>query len=292
MTILILILFFIFGLLLGSFLFNIAERLMSGETFIRGRSKCPKCLKHLSAKNLFPLLSFAFQKGRCSFCKEKISWHYPFSELMMGLLTVLAVYFSNFYMSPTMFTGISFFYYLSVFSIFFIIFFTDLRYQLIPNSVLYAGVAVTVFFKLAISGIWLFKLYSLLTSSPVGSYLAQGDYFKTQVYAELNKLSLDLLAGVLIALFFASLVFVTKGRGMGKGDIWLGFIIGLFNGLPLAFIAVFIGFVLGSVVGLGLIVTKLRKSKDTIPFGPFLLIGSVTALIFGNQIFTWYIGLR
>jgi prepilin signal peptidase PulO-like enzyme (type II secretory pathway) len=292
MLIAILITTFVFGLLMGSFLFNVAERLMASEPFIKGRSKCPKCKVELNAKNLIPLVSYTIQRGKCSGCHEKISFYYPLSELTMGLLAVLAIYLSGFYNSPALFTGVNFFYYLVIFAIFLIIFFTDLRYQLIPNSVLYAGIAVAIFFKLTVAAVWLYKTYTMLTSTAVGVYLAHGDYFRAQVNSEIHKLLWDLLAGIIIAVFFGLLVVLTRGRGMGRGDIWLGFMIGIFNGLPLGFIAVFIGFVLGSIVGLGLIVTKLRKSKDTIAFGPFLMIGSIAALVFGNQIFTWYISLR
>jgi leader peptidase (prepilin peptidase)/N-methyltransferase len=96
---------------------------------------------------------------------------------------------------------------------------------------------------------------------------------------------------ILIALFFQFLILITKGRGMGDADVKLGFLIGLVNGFPMAFMAVFMGYVLGAFYSVFLMLMKKKTMKDSIPFGPFLILGSVLILLFGNQIWLWYSGL-
>ena len=92
-------------------------------------------------------------------------------------------------------------------------------------------------------------------------------------------------------LFFLSLIKITRGMGMGGGDVKLGFLIGLFNGFPVNIIAIFVGFLSGALVSLVLVLLKKRSMKDTIAFGPFLIFGSILSLVFGQQILNWYIGL-
>lgn len=82
---------FILGLITGSFLSAAIFRIHSNENLVKGRSKCPKCHKKLSALNLIPLLSYIFQKGRCAYCKKPISVHYPMLELITGI-TFIAIY--------------------------------------------------------------------------------------------------------------------------------------------------------------------------------------------------------
>ena len=94
-----------------------------------------------------------------------------------------------------------------------------------------------------------------------------------------------------ISLFFLLLIFLTKGRGMGGGDVKLGFLIGLVNGFPLSVVAIFLGFLIGAMYSLLLVLFKKKSLKGTIPFGPFLIIGSYLTVFFGNFLFEWYLRL-
>jgi len=78
-------LIFVIGTCTGSFLSATIYRMKSGDSIVKGRSKCPKCKIQLKAKNLVPLLSYIFQRGKCGSCKERISVHYPLIELLTGL---------------------------------------------------------------------------------------------------------------------------------------------------------------------------------------------------------------
>jgi prepilin signal peptidase PulO-like enzyme (type II secretory pathway) len=99
------------------------------------------------------------------------------------------------------------------------------------------------------------------------------------------------ISAFVIGLFFFLLTKIKDGKAMGGGDVKLAFLIGLFNGFPYNVLAIFLGFLFGSVFSLGLILMKRKTVKDTVPFGPFLILGSVVALIWGSQIIDWYINL-
>lgn len=126
------LLIFIFGLILGSFLNCLLWRMHKGESFVYGRSYCPSCRHDLSFWDLFPLLSFLFLKGKCRYCKSKISYQYPLVELAVGAL-FLFVYIQ---------TGITiemFFLWIIMF-LFVAIFVYDLRYYIIPDSFILIGI--------------------------------------------------------------------------------------------------------------------------------------------------------
>jgi prepilin signal peptidase PulO-like enzyme (type II secretory pathway) len=134
-------------------------------------------------------------------------------------------------------------------------------------------------------------VYFRLKDDTFGAYLLQAGYLKVQLFTIFQRLGVIILSSFVIALFFAMLVYLTKGRGMGGGDVRMGFFIGIFNGFPYNIIAIFMGFVLGAFVSLILVVTKRKTLKDTVPFGPFLILGSLIALVWGQQIWHFYNGL-
>jgi prepilin signal peptidase PulO-like enzyme (type II secretory pathway) len=92
-------------------------------------------------------------------------------------------------------------------------------------------------------------------------------------------------------LFFGSIIFFTKGRGMGGGDLKLGIFLGLVYGLPNALVLLMLAFLTGSIAGITLILLNKRKLGQSIPFGPFLSLGALITLFFGNQILNWYLHL-
>jgi leader peptidase (prepilin peptidase)/N-methyltransferase len=103
------------------------------------------------------------------------------------------------------------------------------------------------------------------------------------VYALKNTSAL-IASALGIALFFKILVIATRERGMGAGDIRLGFLIGIFNWFPFNILAIFLGFILGALVSSILIIFGKKTMKDTIPFGPFLITGCLISYAFGDRI--------
>jgi prepilin signal peptidase PulO-like enzyme (type II secretory pathway) len=247
---------FIFGLLLGSFINCLAWRLYKEETIL-GRSYCPKCLKQLDWFDNIPLFSFLMLKGKCRHCSKKISWQYPLVELVTGLLFAAA--YVNFF-------GYSWWFLLKiaiVILVLVLVFIFDFRWYLIPVSFL----------------LW------------VGGVLAVLGFF-SYPYG-LGAYIIALLISVITAsLFFAIQYWITKGKGIGEGDIWLGAFLGIvFVNLSELIVAVLSAYFIGSIFGLILIALKKKKLSGKLPLGVFLTLGAVISIFFGHDIAYWYWGL-
>ena len=250
---------FIFGLAIGSFLNCVIYRLEKRESFLRGRSHCPHCQKELSWKDLVPLLSFLILRGRCRYCRQKISLQYPLVELATGILFVFIAIF-NFQFTTHDLLNACFLFLVSCFLI--IIFVYDLKHYIIPDKVIYPAIFI--------SGIW---------------YLASGIFFNFYTrYEILNAV----YSAIGAAGFFFLIVLVSRGRWMGVGDIKLAFLMGLFLGFPNILVALFLAFFLGAIIGIGLIISGKKTLKSEVPFGPFLVTGAFLALFFGENITQWY----
>lgn len=244
---------FFTGLLVGSFLNVVIYRLHSGESIIKKRSHCLMCSHVLVWYELVPVVSFLIQKGKCRACKASISWQYLLVELATGLLFVL------------MPTGdrITLGYLLFVSSFFIIIFVYDARHYIIPDKIIYPAIA-TVF---------LYRIFEIFR------------------FGSLQVLLSPLFSAVLACAFFAGIFFVSRGRWLGFGDVKLAFLMGLFLGWPKILVALFAGFILGGIIGIGLIATHKKTMKSQVPFGPFLVAGTFIAMFFGDGILEWYMAL-
>jgi prepilin signal peptidase PulO-like enzyme (type II secretory pathway) len=283
---------FIAGTFIGSFLNVVADRLISGEPIINDRSHCDKCKKPLGPQNLIPIISFLWQRGECTNCHTKLSWFYPVSEILTGLLFAYAFYFSNiFKMQPHLWIFLFLAYLLILFSHFIVLILADAKYQLVPDVVVYSAIITVILFTLVFEIKDLLLYYNKLNADDFGKYLLQAGIFKDQLMLVGKKYLLTIISTSAIAFFFWFLVKITKERGMGYGDIGLGILIGVFNGFPLNMLAVFLGFLFGSVISLALIVIQRKTIKDTIAFGPFLLFGSIVALGWGERLVRWYLGI-
>lgn len=245
--------FFILGLFVGSFLNVIVDRLPRGDSIFKGRSHCEQCKKTLEWYDLIPLLSFISTKGQCRYCKTKLSWYYPTLELVTGIaFAIVAVLLQNslFQVASNMYFG-NLFFWLLITSCFIVLFFTDLKYGILPDAITYPAILVTF-------------LYLLLTTS----------------YLLLNTLS-----AFGASLFFFLLFLGTKGKGMGFGDVKLAFLLGLLLGFPQIIIALYIAFISGAIVGVSFVFLKKKKIKGTtIPFGPFLIFGAFATIMWSTQL--------
>ncbi len=248
---------FVFGLCIGSFLNVVIYRLKTEESVLLTRSHCPHCGHELSFWDLIPLFSFLFLKGRCRYCKKKISWRYPLVEFTSGVLLLLVFLF--FY--PNL---VSFFYYsFLVFSLL-VIFVYDLRHFLIPDKVLLPAVFI----------VFLFHALQFLRGA-----------------SEMEDLFTFLLSGLGASFFFFSFYFFSKGKAMGFGDVKLAFLLGLFLGWPLIVPALFLTFILGGIVAGFLLFFTEKGWKSKVPFGPFLAVGGVLSLFWGEFLIHLYLNL-
>ncbi len=282
---------FISGLFFGSFLNLVSDRIINKKSILFGRSICDFCEKALRPLHLVPLFSYLFQRGKCAFCKKKLSKYYPLSEFLTGLLFVGAAYLTNVFKELNFFSVLGFFYFLVILSFYVVLFLTDIKYKLLPNKVVYSAIIFAASFLVITTIVSFGVLYYRLVNDSFGAYLLEAGYFNQQVLAAAKGIGAIFLSAFGIGLFFWLLVFITKGRGMGGGDIKLGFLIGIVNGFPFNVIAIFLGFIIGAVYSVSLILLKKKTMKDTIAFGPFLILGSIIAIVWGPYIWNWYTSL-
>lgn len=242
---------FLIGVFVGSFLNVIIDRLPRKETIAKGRSHCEFCKKELVWYDLIPLLSFLMLKGKCRYCHKKLSLYYPIIEFSTGILfAVTYLWISQIYHLP--FTIYHLIYYLIIISAFIVIFFEDLKFGIIPDKIVFPAVFISF-------------LYLILNTK----YLILNNFFSAfGAFA-----------------FFLILFLITKGKGMGFGDVKLSFLLGLILGFPKIILALYLAFLTGAILGIILIIWRKKRSlKDTIPFGPFLIAGTLLSLFLGNLI--------
>ncbi|MCL4391722.1 prepilin peptidase [Patescibacteria group bacterium] len=291
------LLLFILGLAFGSF-FNVLILRYSpeGPLFDRkrlsGRSHCPKCLHELGVKELIPVLSFLFLGGKCSHCGQKISWFYPFTELATAILFTGVPYFLNsFYgISGAEFWSFTMplWYYLLVVSwlavalTFLLIALIDFRYYVVPDEL---NILLIVFGAI-VSFLLFYHMRELLPfrTSFLENYV--------MIFASTGNVLANHLIGALGGgIFFELLVLVSRGRGIGFGDVKLAFASGIAIGWPDIGLAVFISFVLGGILGSLLLLFKRKGMKDRIPYAPFFVTGVFLTALFGQALVYGYFKL-
>ena len=248
-----LVLSFIFGAIVGSFLNVIALRWNTGKG-LGGRSMCMSCGKTLTWKELVPIFSFVAQKGACRKCKSKISWQYPLVEFLAGAVFVL-IFLS--FPPVSALAGLTTLVQIIAACLLLVISVYDIKHKIIPDVLVYA-----------------FDGLALLSIFVGGSS-----------WLHVPSLSM-LLAGPILALPFALLWAISKGKWMGLGDaklvIGLGWLLGISAGVNAIILAFWIAAVV-SVIWLYVVYGKF-KHKTEIPFGPYLIVGFYLVLLFGIQV--------
>lgn len=273
---------FIFGLLFGSFLnvviFWLESELSKQKTenskqrkTLFGRSFCPNCKHQLGFFDLVPFFSWIFLKAKCRYCGEKISIQYPLVEFSTALI-FLATFV---YLSGGIFSAISYWLLavglanlvllLTVNCLLLIIFVYDLKHKIIPDKIIYPAIILAI-------GYWLLAIGT--------GYLNNTTSLAASLYPLLSAFG----AGG----FFYFLAAVSDGKWMGGGDIKLVFLMGLLLGFPNILVGLFLGFTLGAIFGITLIVLNKAKMQSEIPFGPFLITGTWIALFYGSKVVEWY----
>lgn len=265
---------FILGLSFGSFLNVLAKRYTPDKRLFRkeiffSRSKCPYCQKTLCWYELIPLISFLIQKGKCRSCKERLSWQYPIIELLSGLIFVITPFFFNF---QPLLSLIWVFIFLTLVLVSII----DLSHFSIPDELIWflAFLAlIFVFFKQ--------DSFGFAETSFLG-YYGRIFYFEN---VWLNHIIGALIAG----LFFWLIIYFSKERAMGYGDLKLGLVLGFILGSPDIILALTLCFILGGFLASILILLKKKKMKDFLAFAPFFNLGFFLTVFFGFEIINGYL---
>lgn len=249
------IIIFVLGLCFGSFV-NMAiyrtainYKLESRKFKVKSnkRSFCDFCGKQLNWYENIPVFSWLIQIGKTRCCNKKLPVSYPIVELMMGILFIINFQFliSNDQLNWLTVLLSSIIVVLLVFSVVF-----DWKYMILPD----------------------FSTVILVSSSLVlwfSKHFDEWSYF---------------LSALISAGFLLILNLITKGKGMGMGDIKFALFMGLILGYPNIMVAFYVAFIVGAIYGLGLIIFKKANKKSQVPFGPFLVLGTLVAWWWGDLI--------
>ena len=252
------VIFGILGAVIGSFLNVVIDRLPAGKSIAYPPSSCDACQHRLSWPDLFPVFSYLFLRGRCRYCKAKIPQRVFWVELGTGLLTGYLFY--RFGWTPIL--PVMIVYCSALIAIGMI----DLKDGLIFPAIVFpvALVALVVNFFIPNLFSWHNFLFGLIGA-------AFGSIF------------------LLLAFFLSKIIL--KKEGMGLGDVYMAAMMGLMVGFPNIIVALFGGIILGGLTAIFLVSSKKKSTKDVIPFGDFLAIGTVITLLWGTQIMHWYLHL-
>jgi len=243
---------FILGTLFGSFANVCVYRLPQRLSIVFPGSHCPFCQEALRPWHNIPLLSYMLLGGRCATCKMAISLRYPLVELGNGLLYVFLYHHYHFSVQGMVFALLA--------TALLIVSCIDIAHTIIPNAITLPGIVVGIG-----TSLWL---------TPVG----------------VGNAVLGVLVGGGLFLLIAVLsLAILQREGMGAGDIKLIAMIGALLGWHAVLVTIFLGAVLGALVGIVLMLLRRQGRKEPVPFGPFLAIGTLLTMVWGDTILTWYV---
>jgi leader peptidase (prepilin peptidase)/N-methyltransferase len=248
------ILAFMYGAVVGSFLNVCIFRIPANRSIVSPPSSCPGCGSRIRWYDNIPIASFVLLGAKCRSCKAPIAYRYPFVELANGILTMFL--FMKF--GPSLTFGALFL----LCSSLVVITFIDIDHQIIPDVISLPGILLGFAFSFFLPWLgWKSSLAGLL------------------------------LGGTSLLVVAYGYQFLTGKEGMGGGDIKLLAMMGAFLGWKSIVFIVFAASLLGSVIGIALMLAKGRDSKLAIPFGPFLAFGAVLFIFYGKQIIDWYFSI-
>ena len=255
---------FIAGAAIGSFLNVCIYRIPQGKSIIHPSSYCPKCKLPIKPYHNIPIISFLYLRGRCSGCNQEISPQYLLVELLTGLLT--------FFLFIKFGISIQFIFYLILTTSLIIITFIDLRFMIIPNSISLPGILVGLFFNALVTD-WSKLSYML---SDISSYGFIYNLIRIIDNTPILNSVVGIILGSGILLLIAYLYeIIRKAEGLGMGDVKLLAMIGAFLGGGGVIFTTFMSSLLGTIVGILIIILKKGDMKHAIPYGPFLSFAAV-----------------
>lgn len=246
---------FMIGACVGSFLNVCIYRIPENKSIVSPGSFCPSCKNSIPFYLNIPIFSYLLLRGKCRFCKTGISFRYPAIELLTAIFALLL--FLKFSVTP------AFGFWFVFISVLITISFIDIDHQIIPDIISLPGIVI----------------------------FASSFYFLPEM--SLAKAGLGILAGG-GSLYAVALMYylLKKQEGMGGGDIKLLAMIGAATGIKGVFFTIFAGSLIGTFGGVVIMLyTKMADSKLKIPFGPFLSLGTVLYIFYGEQLIDWYLSL-
>jgi leader peptidase (prepilin peptidase) / N-methyltransferase len=245
----------IFGAIVGSFLNVCIIRIPKEESIATPGSHCPRCNKPIMFYDNIPLLSYFLLRGKCRHCNGPISIQYPLIE---GITA-----FSSFLLFVKFGATLSYLFFFLFVAALIVITVIDLYYQIIPDAISIPGIGIGLLGSLIIPYITFFN-------SLIGILVGGGSLF-------------------LVATLYQWLF---KREGMGGGDVKLLAMIGGFLGWKAVILTILLSSFIGSIIGIAIMLLKGKDFKYAIPFGPFLSLGAVISLFYGEALIQWYLGLK
>ncbi|OQY13074.1 MAG: prepilin peptidase [Desulfobacteraceae bacterium 4572_19] len=244
---------FAIGLCIGSFLNVCIYRIPAGKSIVFPGSACPNCNQFIRFYDNIPIISFLLLKGKCRFCKNRISFRYPAIELLTGVSSLLL--FLKFGIS------IEWVIYFAFTATLITISFIDIDHQIIPDVISLPGILLCVAASFALPNITFIESITGLIAGGGSLYMVALIYY-----------------------------FLRKNEGMGGGDIKLLAMIGALIGWQGVLFTIFISSAAGTIGGvIIMILTRNNNSKLRIPFGPYLSAAAILYIAYGHQIIKWYI---
>ena len=245
---------FVVGAIVGSFLNVCIYRIPEGKSIVTPASSCPHCGYKIRWFQNVPIVSYFFLAGRCASCRERIAFRYPAIEALNGLLFVFVLYYFGFSLATLV-------YWLFMAALV-VITFIDLDHQIIPDVISLPGILVG--FACSFFVPWLTWLDSILGI---------------------------VIGGGILLLIAWGYELLAKREGMGGGDIKLLAMLGAFLGWKAILPIVFIASLVGSLIGVPVMLLQKSGKKMAIPFGPFLASAAIVYLFWGNSLVHWYLNL-
>ena len=269
----------VLGAIIGSFLNVVIHRLPHEESIVFPNSRCPSCGAVIAFYDNVPILSYLLLRGRCRSCETSISIRYPAVELLTALLFVAVTWRDGF----TIVLPFDLIFVSALVALIFI----DAEHMILPNAITYPGIVFALVARLAIP---------LLLGTPHFDDLPglmDGMLSDMPIWAAslIGALIGALIGGGSLWLMGWTWERLRGVEAMGLGDVKMMFMVGAYLGWRLTILTIFFGVLSGSIIGMALMARQGKKDMQMLlPFGVFLGIGSIMALLIGHNIVEWYAG--
>lgn len=269
----------VFGAIIGSFLNVVIHRVPLEESIVFPNSRCPSCGAVIAFYDNVPVLSYLLLGGKCRGCKKHISLRYPFVELLTALLFVAVAWHDG--------VSVALPFDLLFSSALLALIFIDAEHMILPNVITYPGIVFAVVARLVLpylTGVFHFDDLPSLTH---GALAGAPIWVASLVGAFLGAL----IGGGSLWLMGWTWEKLRGVEAMGLGDVKMMFMVGAYLGWRLTILTIFVGVLSGSIIGIALMARQGKKDMQMLlPFGVFLGIGAIAALLFGVHVVEWYAG--
>ena len=269
----------VFGAIIGSFLNVVVHRVPLEESIVFPNSRCPACGAAIAFYDNIPVLSYIALGAKCRRCKEHISFRYPAVELLTAALFVAVAWHDG--LSAALPFDLVFA------SALLTLVFIDAEHMLLPNVITYPGIIFALVARVVIPYLSSTPHFDDLPSLSQGALAGMPIWVTSLVGALIGAL----LGGGSLWLMGWTWEKLRGIEAMGLGDVKMMFMVGAYLGWRLTILTIFVGVLTGSIIGIFLMLRQRERNMQMLlPFGVFLGLGAIAALLFGAPLVEWYAG--